>query len=126
MLLPWPNGVGSVVGLWVPVSEASCLAELSSGWTEDRGRTPPHPLQSWRSLGCSSPPLPPSLFLQDLRPPDGGAQLLNTVNDPRWLWVLCLQGPMNPAPESVCPMSVLLQSLNFDGQGCNFLCCLSQ
>lgn len=29
------------------------------------------------------------------------AQSLNTVNDPRWLWVQCLQGPMTPAPESV-------------------------
>lgn len=77
MLLPWPNGGGSGVGLWVPGSEstaeASCLAGLSPGWTEDRGRTPLPTLQSWRALGSSSPPLPPSLFLQDLQPPDGGS-----------------------------------------------------
>lgn len=35
-----------------------------------------------------------------------------------WLWVLCLQGPVTPAPESVCRLSVLLQSLGFAGQGC--------
>lgn len=69
-------------------------------------------------MGSSSPPLPPSLFLQDLWPPDGGAQSLNTMSDPRWLWVLCLQGPVSPALESILRLSVLLQSLSVTGQGC--------
>lgn len=69
-------------------------------------------------MGSSSPPLPPSLFLQDLWPPDGGAQSLNTMSDPRWLWVLCLQGPVSPTLESILRLSVLLQSLSVTGQGC--------
>lgn len=71
-------------------------------------------------MGSSSPPLPPSFFLQVLWPPDGGAQSLNTVIDidPEVALGPVFVGPYDFSPR-VCPLAVSPSAdTGFPSQGC--------